>query len=119
MLLLAGKMDGSRAEACVALEREISSLLSRWEPQLIKRLDAALDDCAAEALRLSVECVRLDQGLDAALESKADSRAARERPRELYLQRKRLGGQLCRLESLMGSLRLHRDRIAPLRASRR
>jgi hypothetical protein len=114
-----GGMNGSRREAHVQLEREISSLLSCWDPGMVERLDAVLADCAAEALRLSVECVRLDQSLDAALGSDAIFQTARERPRALYLERKQLSGQLCRLEGLMGSLRSHRDRIAPLRADRR
>jgi hypothetical protein len=116
---VAGGMNGSWKGAHVRLEREISSLLSCWDPNIVERLDAVLVDCAAEALRLRAECVRVEQRLDAALEVGVGLDPASQHPRDLNLRRKQLISHLCRLEGLMGSLRLHRDRVAPLRASRR
>ena len=104
-------MDGSRTTAHTDLEREVSNLLSRWDGGVVGRIDAVLADCAAEAVRLNVAELRANRELDATLADEADLGSWGGRRRALFLERKRLGSERCRIEGLMGSLRMHRDRL--------
>jgi hypothetical protein len=105
-------MEESRAIAHTDLEREVSELLLRWERAAIPRLDELLADCAAEAVRLSVAAIRADRELDATLTVEAASGSWSKQRRALFIERKRISAELCHIETLMGSLRLHRDRLA-------
>jgi hypothetical protein len=104
-------MDGSRTTAHIDLEREVSNMLSRWDDGVVGQIDAVLADCAAEAMRLHVAELRADRELDATLASEADLGSWSGRRRALFLERKRLAGERTRIQSLMGSLRMHRDRL--------
>jgi hypothetical protein len=106
-------MDGSRTTAHTDLEREVSNLLSRWDGGVVGRIDAVLADCAAEALRLNVAELRADRELDATLADEADLGSWSGRRRALFLERKRLASERSRIDVLMGSLRMHRDRLGP------
>ena len=106
-------MDGSRTTAHTDLEHEVSNLLSRWDGDVVERIDAVLADCAAEALRLNVAELRADRELDATLANEADLGSWSGRRRALFLERKRLTSERTQIQSLMGSLRMHRDRLGP------
>jgi hypothetical protein len=106
-------MHGSRTTAHTDLEREVSNLLSRWDGDVVGQIDAVLADCAAEVLRLRVAELRAHRELDATLANEADLGSWSGPRRALFLERKRLAGERTRIQSLMGSLRMHRDRLGP------
>jgi hypothetical protein len=105
-------MEHSRANASRHLEQEVSSLLLRSDSGVAERIDAVLRDCAAEALRLKVECLRADRNLALLLDSEPVPASAAARCRELSLRRKGLAAERKRIGELMGALRAHRDQIA-------
>jgi hypothetical protein len=104
-------MDGNRTTAHTDLEREVSNLLSRWDGDVVGQIDTVLADCAAETLRLNVAELRADRELDATLANEADLGSWSGRRRALFLERKRLASERTRIQSLIGSLRMHRDRL--------
>jgi hypothetical protein len=106
-------MDGSRTTAHSDLEREVTNLVSRWDGDVAGEIDAVLADCVAEALRLKLAELRADRELDATLANEADLGSWSGRRRALFLKRKRLASERTRIQSLMGSLRMHRDRLGP------
>jgi hypothetical protein len=110
-------MHGGPENGQVGLEHEVSDLLSRYDRDAVAILDDLIDDFAAEALRLRVRRLRAERLLDTSFDPPDASGRLGEHRRWLLLERKRLLGQQSRLEALMGSLRMHRDRIASPRSS--
>ena len=108
-------MDGSRTNG--GLESEVSDLLSRYDRDAVTILDDLITDCAAEALRHRVRRLRAERALETSFDPPDASGRLGEHRRWLLLERKRQLAAEKRVESLMGSLRLHRDRIAAPRSS--
>jgi hypothetical protein len=104
-------MDGGRAKARERLEREVFGLLSRWDDGLVERIDLLLADCAAEALRISLERRRADRNLEALLSSTQASGFAAGLGTELFVRRRQLSIEWKRICELMRGLRAHRDRV--------
>jgi hypothetical protein len=113
-------MERGEPKAETQLEHEAASLLSRWDQGAIEQIDALLTDAAAAALRLSITRLRIDRELDATVSPGAPSSSWRMGlwERELFLERKGLAAKRDRIEKLTRHLRLHRDRLSPLRARR-
>jgi hypothetical protein len=108
-------MDGRQQTGWIELEQEVTDLLARWDLEVIPQVDAALTDCAAEALRLRVEGLRTDRELEATIGHDAGCAPAGHRRRQLLIERMRITGARHRVDVMMGSLRLHRDLISPRR----
>ncbi len=104
-------MDGSRING--KLETEVTGLLSRYDRDSVTLLDDLISDCAAKAMRAHVRRLRTERVLDKSFDPPDASGRLGEHRRWLLLERKRLLGEEQRLEVLMGSLRMHRDRIEP------
>jgi hypothetical protein len=110
-------MDHGGGKATTQLEQQVSSLLARSDPGAVERIDAALQDCAAEALRLSVERLRADHSLELLLDSEPAPASAVVSSRELYRRRKRLAAERERIGEMMGALQAHRDQIGRSRSN--
>jgi hypothetical protein len=110
-------IDGSPVKAHVALEREVNDLLARYDREAVDPIDALIADCAAETVRLRVRRLRAEKVLDTSFEPPDANGKLGEHRRWLLLERKRLLAEQARLEAVMGSLRMHRDRIAAPRSS--
>ena len=113
-------MDHAEPKTETQLEREVACLLSCWDQSAIERIDALFTDCAAAALRLAVARLRIDRELDEIFHAGAHPAGAvkLDRVRQLFAQRRQLTVRRGQIEEMTRSLRRHRDRLTPLRASR-
>lgn len=93
------------------LEHAVTTLLSRPGDPTLAELDDLLTECAAEALSLRADRLRVHRELEGALQAEPDEQPGRTLE-ELPLRRRAIAAELERVHAMMGALRARRDRMA-------